>query len=121
MTISEWLEQLKKSDYTFEAYKIVIKLYELTRKHLSSTNPVIKYGWIFIDETKKCWWIYVYKNHVNYEFSKEYSMNDEGNNLLWNWKYRRHIQCKSIDDIANMWVEKYIEQMAELYHKKSTE
>ena len=57
------------------------------------------YGGIIFSLADDFGGIFVYKNHVSFEFSYGYKLDDPSKLLEGNGKYRRHLKIKSIEDL----------------------
>ncbi|MBT8297361.1 MAG: DUF1801 domain-containing protein [Maribacter sp.] len=91
-------------------YQILIKLREVVFEHYPKVEEKIMYGGIiFIFKEGFCG-VFVYRNHVSFEFSNGYKFEDPENLLEGKGKYRRHLKFKSIEDIKTKTVDYFLKQ-----------
>ena len=103
---------LKKiSAISHEKYELVMEI----RKGVSQLNPEIKekilYGGIMFSLEEDLGGVFAYSKHVSLEFGKGYLFKDPGKHLEGGGKFRRHIKFKSIEDLNNLDLDFYINQM----------
>lgn len=94
--IVDFLESVKQSD--FEQFEIVYKLRELVYQTFPEATEVFKYGGIVLSLKDQFGGIFVYKNHVSFEFSFGYKLQSDLK-LEGSGKYRRHLKFKKLKDI----------------------
>ena len=71
------------------------------------------YGGIIFSLQEDCGGIFVYKNHLSFEFSLGFKFKDPENVLEGNGKFRRHLKIKSMEDIENKTLDFFVKQMEE--------
>ncbi|MDY8135661.1 DUF1801 domain-containing protein [Aquimarina sp. 2201CG5-10] len=80
-------------------YKILEKL----RKIVFETYPEVKermmYGGILFSLSEDFGGVFVYKNHVSFEFSNGYKFEDPQSMLEGSGKFRRHLKFQEFDEI----------------------
>lgn len=92
-------------------YKILMELREL----VSKTNPDVQermmYGGIMFSLTEDLGGVFVYKQHISFEFGNGYMFKDPDQLLQGNGKFRRHLKIKDIKDQEFVKADFYISQM----------
>lgn len=84
-------------------------------KHLEPTiEERMMYGGIMLFLEEDLGGIFVYKNHVSFEFGKGYKFDDPYGLLLGGGKYRRHVKIKSSQDLAFIKIDSFLNQMLSL-------
>lgn len=86
-----------------------------TRKLVFETYPTlsekIMYGGIMFTFNKEDFCgLFVRKNHISFEFSNGYKMNDPKHFLEGKGKFRRHLKIRSQYDIKNKTVALFVKQ-----------
>ncbi len=56
--------------------------------------------------------LFVRKNHISFEFTEGFLMNDPKGMLEGKGKYRRHLKIRTLADIANKDVEFFVKQLS---------
>lgn len=86
-----------------ELRKIVFKIYK-------DTNERMMYGGIMFSIVNDFGGIFVRKNHISFEFSNGFQMNDPNKLLEGTGKFRRHLKITSISDINAKKVDFFVKQ-----------
>ena len=94
----------KKFDIIQELRKIVFKKFPEVKERMM-------YGWIMFSLDTDFGGIFSYKNHITFEFSNGYLMNDPKNILQWTWKFRRNIKIKIFEEIKEKEIEFFVGQV----------
>ncbi len=107
--VQEFIDKTGFHDYDkMESLKI---MRELVFRIFPDTEEKIMYGGImFFLEKEDFGGLFVRKNHISFEFTKGFLMQDPKKFLEGNGKYRRHLKIRTSDDIMNKEVEFYIKQ-----------
>lgn len=71
-----------------------------------------------VKKTKTGGGIFSYKNHVSFEFTEGFKLQNPNSILEGTGKKRRHIRIKSFSDIAGKKVETFIKETIYLLNKK---
>jgi len=108
-TVKEFLEALALLDT--EKHNLVM----MTRDKLSKLNSEVKermmYGGIMFSLSEDLGGIFVYKNHVSFEFGQGVGFNDPERLLEGSGKFRRHLKFKSMHDPSFVNIDFYLKQM----------
>ncbi len=94
-----------------EKYLILTKLREIVFKHYIETSERIMYGGIMFSLDYDFGGLFVRKNHISFEFTKGFIMNDPKSILEGKGKYRRHLKIKTLEDIESKEVEFFVKQI----------
>ena len=106
--VHELLEEL----LTFDSgkFSIVIELRKIVFENFKETTERIMYGGIMFACEKDWGGIFVSKNHVSFEFTEGFMMNDPDGFLEGTGKKRRHLKISSISDISDKKVAFFVRQ-----------
>lgn len=110
--VQDFLEQTRMVDDA--KYQIVEALRKIVFEHYPKTMERIMYGGILFSLTDDYGGVFVYKNHVSFEFSLGYQFKDPEKLLEGGGKYRRHLKFRSMEDIEAKKVDFYINQIKEV-------
>ena len=103
-----FLEDIENTDNRFDILK---KLRDLTFENYPNLTERIIYGGImFSIDSEDFGGIFLYKNHISYEFGNGYLIEDSKGILEGKGKYRRHIKIRVIEDISNKNINLFIKQ-----------
>ncbi len=94
--VTEFLENAKLND--FEKFQVLSKLREIVFEKFPNVTEVIKYGGIMLSLNDEFGGIFLYKNHISFEFSYGYKLITDLK-LEGSGKYRRHLKFKELADI----------------------
>ncbi len=94
--ITDLLEEIKLNDYG--KFEILYKLREVVFETFPNVTETFKYGGIMLSLNDEFGGLFVYKNHISFEFSYGYKLNTELK-LEGGGKYRRHLKFKTLTDI----------------------
>ena len=108
-TVQEFLDALVLLDS--EKHDIVMQLRDKVKQLDPSVKERMMYGGIMLSLTKDLGGIFVYKNHVSFEFGLGYNFKDPDHLLQGKGKFRRHLKIKDVNDKSFIKVEFYIKQM----------
>jgi len=107
--VQNFIENLKNSD--FEKFEILQKLRKIVFEISSKVQERMMYGGIMFSVSDKDFGgIFVYKNHISFEFTQGFAMKDPEKILEGKGQFRRHLKLKSLKDIKNKNVKFFIEQ-----------
>lgn len=95
-------------------YLILQNLREIVFGIYPNTNERIMYGGILFSMDEDFGGVFVYENHVSFEFSNGYKFEDPKNLLEGKGKYRRHLKFKSMEDIAAKDVKFFVNQAVDI-------
>jgi len=108
-TVQEYLDALILLDS--EKYDIVILLRDKVKQLNLTISERMMYGGIMFSLKEDLGGIFVYKNHVSFEFGLGYNFKDPDQLLQGKGKFRRHLKIKDVNDKSFIKVEFYIKQM----------
>ncbi len=107
--VQKFLDDIQEIDAL--KYDILQKCREIVFSIYPNVSERILYGGIMFSLKEDFGGIFVSKNHISFEFSQGYLMNDPKNNLEGSGKYRRHLKLKKLDDISDKQVEFFVKQV----------
>lgn len=107
-----FIDNIKVLDNT--KYQILKKLREIIFDNYPEVKERIMYGGIMFSFKEDFAGLFVYKNHISFEFSYGYKFNDSENLLEGKGKYRRHLKLKSLDDIQIKKAVFFVKQIKEI-------
>lgn len=94
-----------------EKYNSLIEIREIVFDIYPQTNERIMYGGImFSINSEDFGGLFVYKNHISFEFGKGFEMKDPSKLLEGTGKFRRHLKIKCKEDIKNKYVDFFVNQ-----------
>lgn len=94
-----------------EQYNSLIEMREIVFDIYPKTEERIMYGGILFSINGEDYsGLFVRKNHISFEFSNGFMMNDPNNSLEGSGQYRRHLKIKSQEDISNKEVAFFVKQ-----------
>lgn len=108
--VQDFLEEILAT--AEEKSSILKELREMVFTNFEETNEKIMYGGIMFSNQRDENWggIFAYKNHVSFEFTEGFKLQDPNNILDGAGKKRRHIKIKSLADIEEKKVESFIKE-----------
>ena len=108
--VQDFLEEILATDE--EKSSILKELREMIFTNFEETNEKIMYGGIMFSNQRDENWggVFAYKNHVSFEFTEGFKLQDPNNILDGAGKKRRHIKIKSLADIEEKKVESFIKE-----------
>jgi len=109
--VREFLEQSKHGDDI--KYEVLEMLRKIVFEHYPEVEERMMYGGIIFSLKEDFGGVFVYKNHVSFEFSYGYKLNDPEHVLEGGGKYRRHLKLKSLNDIETKKVGFFVKQINE--------
>lgn len=80
-------------------YQILEKLREIVFEHYPEVMERMMYGGIMYSLNEDVGGIFVYKQHISFEFGNGYKFDDPEKILEGKGKYRRHVKLGSLDDV----------------------
>jgi len=107
----KFIDNIKVLDST--KYQILKKLRGIVFDNYPKVKERIMYGGIMFSLTEDFGGVFIYENHISFEFSNGYKFDDSKNLLEGKGKYRRHLKLKSLDDIETKKVDFFIKQTKE--------
>ena len=107
--VQEFLDALALLDS--EKHNLVIMAREKLMKLNSEVKERMMYGGIMFSITEDLGGIFVYKNHVSFEFGQGVGFDDPERRLEGSGKFRRHLKIKSIHDPSFLNIDFYLKQM----------
>lgn len=87
--------EMTKSDQ----FVIVSELRTIVFEHYPGVDERMMYGGIMFSLGEDFGGIFVYKQHISFEFSEGYQMRDPEKRLEGKGKFRRHLKIRSLTDI----------------------
>ena len=79
-------------------YQILAALRKIVFENYPKAKEKMMYGGIIFSLTDDFGGVFVYKNHVSFEFSNGYKFKDPEKLLEGKGKYRRHLKIRSMDN-----------------------
>jgi hypothetical protein len=96
-------------------FQIVDKLLEICFEIYPNLTTNIKYGGIIILLNDRfVGGLFIYKNHVTFEFGLGYLLKDPEKILLGNGQFRRHLKFEKLEDINSTQISFYLRQLQDL-------
>lgn len=92
--VQAFLEKIFQSDQ--DKYQIVTELRRIVFAHFPKVNERIMYGGILFSNEEDFGGIFVYSQHVTFEFGEGYKLNDPDKHLEGKGKFRRHLKFRSL-------------------------
>jgi hypothetical protein len=89
-------------------HAIVEAVRSLVKNTFKSTTEEIKYGGILFASGVQFCGVFAYTEHVSVEFGSGAKINDTFGHLEGSGKVRRHLKLKSVEDIKDMQLAKYL-------------
>lgn len=93
--IAKFLEQLELKDY--DKFNVLCTLRAIVFEAFPNVNETFKYGGIMFSSNDEFGGLFVYKNHISFEFSYGYKLTTSLT-LEGGGKYRRHLKFKNLPD-----------------------
>jgi len=109
--VREFLEQTKLRDHI--KYEVLDQLRQIVFEHYPEVDERMMYGGIIFSLKEDFGGVFVYKNHVSFEFSYGYKLDDPELLLEGGGKFRRHLKLKSLADITTKKVVFFVKQIKE--------
>lgn len=110
--VQEFLDALAFLDA--EKHHIVMMTREKLKKLNSDVEERMMYGGIMFSLAEDLGGIFVYTNHISFEFGQGVGFDDPDGLLQGGGKYRRHLKIKSTQDISFVKIDYYLKQMLDL-------
>ena len=110
--VQVFLDKTMLRDYA--KYELLDTLRQIVFEHYPGVQERMMYGGILFSLTEDLGGVFVYKNHVSFEFSYGYKLNDPEQLLEGGGKYRRHLKLKSLVDITTKKVDFFVKQIKAL-------
>lgn len=107
--VQKFLEEMMKTDN--KKFIILESIRNVVYTNSEKTKERIMYGGIMFSAEKDWGGIYVYKNHISFEFSEGFKLNDPDNLLQGTGKKRRHLKLKSLSEISDKKVDFFVKQI----------
>ena len=111
-TVQAFLDALVLSDT--QKHAIVMQLRAKVKYLEPATQERMMYGGIMLSLEEDLGGIFVYKNHVSFEFGQGYRFDDPDGILQGGGKYRRHLKIKTSQDLTFMQIDFFLNQMLRL-------
>ena len=107
--VTDFLNKTRMLDY--EKFQILEKLRIIVFDNFPNAEERFMYGGIMLfDEDQDFGGLFIYKNHISFEFSAGSTFKDPKNLLEGSGKFRRHLKLISKKDIVSMDVDKFLKQ-----------
>lgn len=95
--VQTFLDDLEKTKP--EQFAIVRELRAIVYEHYPNVAERMMYGGIMFSLGEDFGGIFAYKQHISFEFSEGYQMQDPEKRLEGKGKLRRHLKIRSLTDI----------------------
>ena len=105
----EFVDGIKLQDY--DKYQILLRIREIVFDNYPQVKERIMYGWIMFSDPDDMGGVFVYQNHISFEFSNGYKFNDPDKQLEGKGQYRRHVKHRSMDDLENKKFDFFMKQI----------
>lgn len=109
--VQKFIDHIKVFDST--KYQILEKLRSIVFDNHPKVDERMMYGGIIFSIKDDFGGVFVYKNHVSFEFGYGYKLSDPEKLLEGGGKYRRHLKIRSMDDIEMKKFDFFIKQIQE--------
>lgn len=106
--VQKFIDQIAKSDP--EKHQIVEELRNLVFDNFPDVKERIMYGGIMFSLAIDFGGVFVYKNHVTFEFGNGYLFQDPEKLLEGKGKCRRHLKMTCLEEIKTKKVEFFVKQ-----------
>ena len=106
----KFIDSIKFLDDT--KYHILIKLREIVFDHYPNIKERIMYGGIMFTLSGDVGGVFVYQNHISFEFSYGFQFEDPTYFLEGKGKFRRHLKLRSLTDIDKKRVAFFVKQIS---------
>lgn len=107
--VQDFIEKIELLDPA--KHLILQTLREIVLENYPKTQERMMYGGILFSLDDDFGGVFVYKNHVSFEFSLGYKLNDPEKLLEGKGKFRRHLKVKSLDEIEMKKVDFFVKQI----------
>ena len=108
----EFIESVKFDDES--KYRLLAKVRKLVFENYPKTSERIMYGGIIFTLNDDFGGVFVYKNHISFEFSYGFKLKDPKKVLDGNGKYRRHLKLKTDDKERLIDLDFFLKQIKKL-------
>jgi hypothetical protein len=93
-------------------HQTLLELRKIVFENFPKVKERIMYGGIIFSLDDDFGGVFVYKNHISFEFSYGYKFKDPDKQLEGKGKYRRHLKIRSGDDIEIKKVAFFVKQIS---------
>ncbi len=111
-SVQNFLDETSILDHT--KYEILEALRKIVFEYFPEATEKMMYGGIIFSNTEDFGGIFAYKNHVSFEFSLGFKLNDPDKVLEGNGKFRRHLKVRAFDEIETKKVAFFVDQISTL-------
>lgn len=105
----KFIDSVKVFDST--KYQLLQKIREIVFDNYPKVKERIMYGGIIFSLIDDFGGVFVYKNHVSFEFSNGVNFDQNKNLLEGKGKYRRHLKLTSLDDIKTKKLDFFVKEI----------
>ena len=106
--VQKFLEDIMMIDP--EKFEILTQLRQVVFSNYPKTNERMMYGGIMFSLEDDFGGLFVRKQHISFEFSNGFTMNDPKKLLEGTGKFRRHLKIRSLADIEDKKVDFFVKQ-----------
>lgn len=107
--VQDFIDKLPKTDPI--KHQIVEKLRDIVFGNFPEVKERMMYGGIMFSIANDFGGVFVYKNHVSFEFGNGYLFQDPEKHLEGKGKCRRHVKIKSLEEIKIKMVDFFVKQL----------
>ena len=107
--VQQFIDSIAVLDST--KYQLLNKLRDIVFDHYPTVKERMMYGGILFSDTDDFGGVFVYKNHISFEFSNGFLFDDPEKLLEGKGKYRRHLKFRSLDDIELKKADFFVKQL----------
>ncbi|MCD4811129.1 DUF1801 domain-containing protein [bacterium] len=106
--VKKFLEDIRM--YDDEKFNIIQELRKIVFTNYKEANERMMYGGIMFSLEDDFGGIFVRKEHISFEFTNGFTMEDKEKILEGTGKFRRHLKIKSLSDIKDKRVNFFVKQ-----------
>jgi len=106
--VQEFIDKTGASDPI--RHQILLELRKIVFENFPDVKERMMYGGILFSLDDDFGGVFVYKNHVSFEFGNGFLFQDPEKLLEGNGKYRRHVKIKYLDEVKTKKLDFFVKQ-----------
>ncbi|PKQ68833.1 hypothetical protein BZG01_03730 [Labilibaculum manganireducens] len=106
--VQEFIDKTGASDPI--KHQILLELRKIVFENFPDVKERMMYGGIMFSLDDDFGGVFVYKNHVSFEFGNGFLFQDPEKLLEGNGKYRRHVKIKCLDEVKTKKLDFFVKQ-----------
>lgn len=106
--VREFIEDVRRTDVA--QFEILRELREIVFEQHPGATEQIEYGGITFSLEERFGGIFVYSEHVSFEFSEGHRFDDPEGQLEGSGESRRHLKFETVEDVGEKDPASYVEQ-----------